>query len=324
MKCRVCSAKSVIKLPSHNTSFCPPCFDRFLLDQVRRAIDGHRMIGPDDHVLVAVSGGKDSLALWEILTRLGYRTTGFHLDLGIGTYSEESRAHTVAFAERHALPLVIESLQDEVSGSVTDIARATHRPACSGCGLSKRYFFNRAALRLGTTVLATGHNLDDEASRLFGNILHWHDAYLAKNRPDLPEAGGLSKKVKPLVRLTEKEMAAYAFLRKIPYVVQECPHSTDAKQLFYKKLLNDLESASPGTKHAFLFGFLDRIDRWYPPEESPDPAPSAEGPGPGDRCERCGEISYTPVCSFCRLREKVALRMSAERERTDREAHDPV
>ncbi len=320
MKCRVCSKKSVIKLPSHNTSFCPDCFDRFVLDQVRRAVSDHHMIAPSDHVLVAVSGGKDSLALWEILSRLGYRTTGFHLDLGIGDYSRESRAHTEAFAAKNSLPLLIESLQDEVLGSVSDIARATHRPACSGCGLSKRYYFNRTAQRIGAEVLATGHNLDDESSRLFGNLLHWHDDYLAKNRPDLPSHDGLSKKVKPLVRLTEKEMASYAFLRKIPYVLQECPHSTDAKQLFYKKILNDIESVSPGTKHAFLFGFLDRIDAWYPGAREDLPASSGDSGAaalPGNsRCNLCGEVSYTPVCSFCRLREKVSLWLSEERKET--------
>lgn len=316
MKCRVCAQKAVIKLPSHNTAFCPDCFDRFVLGQVRQAIEAYGMIGKEDHVLVAVSGGKDSLALWEILLRLGYRTTGFHLDLGIGGYSGESLGHVRAFAEKHGLPLIVESLLDEVEGSISDIARATRRPACSGCGLSKRYFFNRTALRIGANVLATGHNLDDEASRLFANMLHWHDQYLAKNRPDLPGHDGLSKKVKPLVRLTEKEMAAYAFLRKIPYVVQECPHSVDAKQLLYKKLLNEIESVSPGTKHSFLFGFLERIGHWYPESGETDGDGEERGmdeEGAG-RCERCGEISYTPLCSFCRLKEKVRLRQEDERK----------
>ncbi len=313
MKCRACPKKAVIKLPSHNSAFCPDCFDRFVLSQVGRAVEEHAMIAPGDHVLVAVSGGKDSLALWEILTRLGFKTTGFHLDLGIGDYSRESRSHVESFAEKIGRPLVIESLQDEVDGSVSDIARATRRPACSGCGLSKRYFFNRTALRTGATVLATGHNLDDEASRLFGNLLHWHDEYLAKNRPDLPSLEGLSKKVKPLVRLTEKEMASYAFLRKIPYVLQECPHSVDAKQLLYKKLLNEVEAASPGTKHAFLFGFLDRIDRFYPGTPDPDKHQEQSTPSPDGRCEQCGEISWTPVCSFCRLKERVRTGLSEKR-----------
>ena len=306
MKCRACTNKAVIRLPSHNSAFCPECFDRFVLSQTKKAIDDSGMITAEDHVLIAVSGGKDSLALWEILMRLGYRTTGFHLDLGIGEYSGESRGHVEAFASRHNLPLVVESLRESVNGSVTDIAQATRRPACSGCGMSKRYFFNKVALSIGATVLATGHNLDDEASRLFGNLLHWHDEYLAKNRPDLPALSGLAKKVKPLVRLTEKEMAAYAFLRKIPYVVKECPHSVDAKQILYKKVLGEIEAASPGTKHAFLFGYLDRISRWYPE------TPKEEEEAPTGRCEQCGEISWTPVCSFCRMKEKVAKELSRQ------------
>ena len=311
MKCRACQNKAVIRLPSHNSAFCPDCFDRFALSQTKKAIDEYGMVSTEDHVLVAVSGGKDSLALWDILTRLGYRTTGFHLDLGIGEYSAESRGHVETFASRHSLPLVVESLRESVNGSVTEIAQATRRPACSGCGMSKRYFFNKVALATGATVLATGHNLDDEASRLFGNLLHWHDEYLAKNRPDLPAISGLAKKVKPLVRLTEKEMAAYAFLRKIPYVVKECPHSIDAKQILFKKVLGEIEAASPGTKHAFLFGYLERISRWYPE----GPGKEEEDATPNGRCEQCGEISWTPVCSFCRMKEKVAMELARQEER---------
>ena len=310
MKCRGCQSKAVIKLPSHNSAFCPDCFDRFSLSQTKKAIADYGMMKAEDHVLVAVSGGKDSLALWDILTRLGYRTTGFHLDLGIGEYSAESRGHVEAFASRHSLPLVVESLRESVNGSVTEIAQATRRPACSGCGMSKRYFFNKVALATGATVLATGHNLDDEASRLFGNLLHWHDEYLAKNRPDLPAISGLAKKVKPLVRLTEKEMAAYAFLRKIPYVVRECPHSIDAKQILFKKVLGEIEAASPGTKHAFLFGYLERISRWYPEGSEKEEADET----PNGRCEQCGEISWTPVCSFCRMKEKVARELARQEE----------
>ena len=48
------------------------------------------MLAPDDRVLVAVSGGKDSLAVWDMLIELGYRADGLYLGLGIGDYSDES------------------------------------------------------------------------------------------------------------------------------------------------------------------------------------------------------------------------------------------
>ena len=61
---------------------------------MRRAIHSHRMLEPGERVLVAVSGGKDSLALWDILVRLGYEADGLYLGLGIGDYSDESGAYT--------------------------------------------------------------------------------------------------------------------------------------------------------------------------------------------------------------------------------------
>ena len=75
---------------------------------------------------------------------------------------------------------------------------------CSACGLSKRHLFDSAALEGGYDVVATGHNLDDEAAVLFGNTLRWDVEYLARQLPVLPARPGFPKKVKPLVRLTER------------------------------------------------------------------------------------------------------------------------
>ena len=62
------------------------------------------------------------------------------------------------------------------------------------------------------------------------------------------------KKVKPLFRLSELETAAYAFLRGIDYVVEECPLVAGNTQLRYKDAMNAIESTSPGTKAQFFLG----------------------------------------------------------------------
>src|SRR6476660_8187817 len=72
MWCKRCGSTAVIELRRHNTAFCQGCFEHHVRVQVQRAIDEHRMFAPDDRVLIAVSGGKDSLALWDILLDLGY------------------------------------------------------------------------------------------------------------------------------------------------------------------------------------------------------------------------------------------------------------
>src|SRR6185437_12725420 len=132
------------------------------------------------------------------------------------------------------------------------------RVPCSACGLSKRHVFNDAARSNGYDVLATGHNLDDEAAVLLGNVLRWEAGYLGRQQPVLPAAPGFVRKVKPLVRLGERELAAYCVLTGIDYIVEECPMAAGNRHLGYKELLNDLEERSPGTKAAFLFGFVER------------------------------------------------------------------
>src|SRR5437879_12170802 len=92
MKCRKCGAPAVLELRRHNAAFCAPDFLEFFRNQVREAIRKHRMFTKDEQVLVAVSGGKDSLALWDVLIDEGYRTTGLYLDLAIVDYSVEPNA----------------------------------------------------------------------------------------------------------------------------------------------------------------------------------------------------------------------------------------
>ncbi len=251
------------------------------------------MFGPDEGVAVAVSGGKDSLVLWDILTRLGYRTIGLHIDLGIGAYSQVSRTKVEAFARARNLLAVTHALQEEHGLGISDMAATLRRPACSACGVIKRYNMNAMAAEHGFPVLATGHNLDDEAARLLGNVLHWQDDYLAKQSPALPNSHPkLVRKVKPLYRLAEREIAAWAVLQKIDYIVDECPNSQGSKMLLYKDALNRLEAAAPGTKHHFYLQFLDR-----------QKARDALIPLVPDlrECASCGQPSTGDVCSYCKL-----------------------
>src|SRR5215217_6491454 len=122
-----------------------------------------------DRVLVAVSGGKDSLALWDLLLELGYQADGLYLSLGIGAYSERSKAVCEEFASERGATLVVHDLAAEHGYTIPEAAGGTGRSSCGVCGLSKRYVFNKAALDGGYDVVCTGHNLDDEAAVLFAN-----------------------------------------------------------------------------------------------------------------------------------------------------------
>src|SRR6266404_9148956 len=125
MKCRKCGAGAVIELPRHNAAFCSPDFQEFFRKQVAEAIRKHKMFTTDEPVLVAVSGGKDSLALWDVLIETGYRTAGLYLDLGIFDYSVESKAKCERFAAARGVPLIVSAVRDEVGAPVPVIKEVT-------------------------------------------------------------------------------------------------------------------------------------------------------------------------------------------------------
>jgi uncharacterized protein (TIGR00269 family) len=298
VKCTVCRGPAVIDLRRHNANFCGDHFVKFCRDQVVRAIDDHAMIAPGQQVLVAVSGGKDSLALWDLLLGLGYEADGMVIGLGIGDYSDASTAAAVAFAEERGLRLRRIDLRGEYGYDIPTAAAVTRRVPCSSCGLSKRHLIDKAALDGGYDVVATGHNLDDEAAVLLGNVLHWQTEYMGRQVPVLPARPGFPRKVKPLVRLAERETAAYCVLRGIDYIVEECPMAEGNRHLRYKEALNVIEAGSPGTKHAFYFEFLAKAADRFQPEA----AEAKEGLVP---CASCGAPTTGEVCAFCRLVERV-------------------
>jgi uncharacterized protein (TIGR00269 family) len=298
MKCRRCREPAVIDIRRHNAAFCGDCFLHHCREQVRRAIDEFDMIRPGERVLVAVSGGKDSLGLWHLLRELGYDADGFYIGLGIGEYSDRSGEYADAFAREFGLRLRHVDLPADYGFDVPTGSRAAKRAPCSACGLSKRHLFNSVALEAGYDVVATGHNLDDEAAVLFGNVLRWESGYLGRQHPVLPAADGFARKVKPLVRLGERELAAYCVLTGIDYIVEECPMAAGNRHLGYKEALNAIEERSPGTKAAFLFGFLERGH-----ERFTDTAEHERGEL--GECTVCGAPTPGDVCAFCRLRSQV-------------------
>lgn len=298
MRCRVCKGAPVIELRQHNAAFCAEHFVAFCRRQVEKAIKQFDMFGPDARILVAVSGGKDSLALWDILNDLGYETHGLSIGLGIGDYSETSSSFSRTFADERGLELIEVDLASEHGFTVPEAAERTKRVPCSSCGLSKRHIFDAVANEGEYDVVVTGHNLDDEAAVLFGNVARWQTDYLGRQYPVLPAGNGFPRKAKPLVRLGEREMAAYCVVRGIDYIVDECPMAAGNKHLEYKEVLNMMEVNSPGSKHAFYFGFLERAATLFTGDSNEVTLVP---------CERCGSPTTGEVCAFCRLVERAAV-----------------
>jgi uncharacterized protein (TIGR00269 family) len=299
----------VIEIRRHNAGFCQDHFLKHCREQVSRTIDKFGMLRPGERALVAVSGGKDSLAVWDLLVELGWPADGLYLGLGIGDYSDTSGRYARDFARARGLELHEVDLPRDYGYDIPGGSKAARRVPCSACGLSKRHLFDDVARTRGYDAVVTGHNLDDEAAVLFGNVLHWQTEYLGRQLPVLPERDGFPRKVKPLVRLTERETAAYCVLRGIDYIVEECPMAAGNRHLTYKDALNDIETSSPGAKHDFYFGFLDRASARFQEE-------ALEGRSELQPCTRCGAPTPAEVCAFCRLVERATRPVELTRKRS--------
>lgn len=305
MNCRKCNRKASIHMRQHKLALCKEHFLDWLPEQTEKFIQKYGMFTRGEKILVAVSGGKDSLSLWDILARLGYQADGLYIALGINegiNYSGESLRLSQKFADERQLKLHVADIENRYGRTIPELSVISYRghgKPCSVCGLVKRYEMNRIARDLGYDVLATGHNLDDEAAVLFGNTLNWLGEYLLRQGPVLPADGGLARKVKPLCRFYEREMTAYALARGIEYIYEECPFAEGSQSIFYKETLNRLETARPGAKLIFYLNFLKAKESGKlfvgNNVETAKLSP----------CPRCGQPTSAPdLCSFCRMIEK--------------------
>jgi uncharacterized protein (TIGR00269 family) len=305
MRCKKCGQKASVNMRQHKLALCKEHFLEWVPEQTGRFIKKYGMFTQEEKILVAVSGGKDSLSLWDILIRLGYQADGLYIGLGIDGgfgYSSESHRLSQAFADAQGLKLHVVDIEQEYGQPVPMLAERTHRgrgKPCAVCGLTKRHVMNRIARDLGYDVLATGHNLDDEAAVLFGNTLSWEGDYLLRQGPVLPESPGLARKVKPLCRFYEREMTAYALARGINYIYEECPFAEGSTSIYYKEVLNQLETVRPGAKLTFYLRFLEaRRSGLFRDAEH-----AIQNLHP---CPRCGQPTSAPgLCSFCRMIERV-------------------
>ncbi len=189
-------------------------------------------------------------------------------------------------------------IKSEYGETIPEIAGRTWRGKekfCSVCGLVKRHVMNRIARDFGYDVLATGHNLDDEVAVLFSNTLTWQGEYLLRQSPVLAETPGLARKVKPLCRFYEREMAAYTLLRGIEYIYEECPFSEGSTSIYYKELFNQIEHDRPGAKLTYYLKFLEARRKGLFSEQ-------VEIQQELHPCTRCGQPTSAPgECAFCRM-----------------------
>ncbi|MFH1835409.1 MAG: TIGR00269 family protein [Methanobacteriota archaeon] len=267
-------------------------------EKVYSTIKKHKLINPDDNVLVAVSGGKDSTTTLFVLKKLGFNVSGMIIDQLLGEYSRKNLENIKDFCAGEGIKLHVVHMRDEFGCSVCYMQsvladKGVHINACTICGVIRRNILNKKGRKLKASCIATGHNLDDEAQTVFMNFIQGNVMQSARLGP---KTGLLAHKkfiprIKPLYFCTEAETERYSRLNEFPVVYDPCPCSLDSFRSEVKSMLNRLEGEKPDTKKSIIYGFLKVL-----PELKKQAAC-----GVICDCDLCGEPSSKKICKTCEL-----------------------
>ena len=303
-KCKLCDRKAVVRLEYANMSLCREHFLEYFKRRVRKTLEKYRMVGRGERVMAAVSGGKDSGVMLDVLARIsrdaGFTLEALYIDLGIPGYSSDCLSVVRELCERLGVPLRVLDLKEYAGFTVADLM-GTVRRVCSACGVVKRYVLNRYAWEEGFDKVATGHTLDDATQNILRGIINGDLETLLRIAPYSPPRGKLVGRIRPLIEMPEKDILIYALLRGVPFTTAECPNAREAKGYALRRALDLVELESPSSKKALLTNFLERIQ------------PLLRGAQERElrECSVCSMPSSAEVCSFCRLRSRILVRVGA-------------
>jgi len=249
-------------------------------------------VNKKENILVALSGGKDSTITCYFLKKLGYNIEGFHIDLGMGEYSEKCLNAIKKLCNDLNIKLNIYDIKKEMGSSMCYLRSAIQTQKslknCAICGVIKKWIMNREARKLKVDKIATGHNLDDEAQTFLINIF--------KGSPELSiNAGVISKnisdkkfipRIKPLFYISEENIRKYSKQKNLPVVYESCPCALDSYRIQVRKFLNTLTRKDKENIIKNMEKILKKVKRKMTDISY---------------CEICGEPTRKNICKKCEL-----------------------
>jgi uncharacterized protein (TIGR00269 family) len=261
----------------------------------------------DDKIAVAVSGGKDSVSLLNVLAMMERkypraRLVAITVDEGMKGYRDEALKIAAENCEKLGVEHVIVSFRELYGYTFDQMVKRLGRGGsdnpspCAFCGVMRRKALNVAARRIKADKLATAHTLDDETQTILLNIFHGDVLRIAKEKPVTDEVHPkLVRRIKPFCEIPEKETALYAYVKGVKFQSKPCPYASGALRNDVRKMLNRMEEKHPGMK----FTVFKSIERIRPGLEE-----MARKEGLRE-CVECGEPTTDDVCRTCQMRRQL-------------------
>ena len=295
MKCDRCENSAVFSRKYSGESFCSDCFSNAILRKTAKTISKYNMIQNDELVCVAVSGGKDSLALLHVLSKMAknhnFRIHAVTVDEGIPQYRDEALDIVRNFCSKLGVEHTVFSYRD-LFGLTLDESLKQHADdrlsSCSICGTFRRRAMDHAAKQIGAQVIATGHNLDDTLQTFVINTLSGDTNKIGWMDPDTSENS--LRKIKPFCEIYESEIVFYAFTNDLPFQTEQCPHMNEGIRTEIREFLNKLENTHAGIKNN-MFRSVLKISQTMKTVNYKEKI----------NCTNCGAECTGKVCSVCKM-----------------------
>ncbi|MHA1834894.1 MAG: TIGR00269 family protein [Candidatus Baldrarchaeia archaeon] len=282
---------------------CKKCFLESVENRVKGTISRFKMFREEDRIAVGVSGGKDSVALLYILSKIERKfpkseLIAITIDEGIKGYREESLRIARKVAKDLDVEHVVFSFKDLFGYTLDSIFEHSLKKEiklapCTYCGVLRRKALNLAAREVNASKLATAHNLDDEAQTILINFLRGDVERLARLEPVQSIVHPkFVPRVKPLMEVPENEVSLYVYLRELDFFSAPCPYARYSLRGDIRDFLNKMEEKRPGTKfivlntHLKLLPFLKQALREKVSLQE---------------CIICGEPTPHKICKACEL-----------------------
>ncbi len=295
MKCDRCQNTAVYSRKYSGENLCSECFSNSILRKAAKTISKYNMIQNGQLVCVAVSGGKDSLALLHVLSKMSknhnFRLHAVTIDEGIQGYREEALEIVNKFCAELGVTHSVYSYKELFDLTLDEslLLRDDEKlSSCSICGTFRRRAMDHAARQIGADVIATGHNLDDVLQTFVINTLSGDTNKIGWMDPDTSENS--LRKIKPFCEIYESEIVFYAFTNNLPFQSEPCPHMNEGIRTEIREFLNKLENSHIGIKNSMYRSVLkiSQIVRESNYKEK-------------TLCSNCGSECTSNVCSVCKM-----------------------
>lgn len=295
MKCDKCNEVAVYARKYSGENLCSGCFSNSILRKTAKTISKYNMINNNDLVCVAVSGGKDSLSLLDILSKMS-KTHNFQIkvvtiDEGIPSYRNEALEIVKNFCTKLNVEYKVYSFKDLFDLTLDEALHLRDdekTSSCSICGTLRRRAIDYAANDIGSKIVATAHNLDDTLQSFFINLLSGDTNKIGWMDPDTSRNS--LQRIKPFCEIYESEIVFYAFTNGIPFQTEPCPHMNEGIRTEMREFLNSLENHHAGIKNNLYKSTLrlSQIvkDSNYKKKQI---------------CPNCGNQCTSELCAVCNL-----------------------